>query len=98
MSDGTPTLSQWVQAAQAKGYRYLGISDHSQSAAYAGGLKADQLKQQEEEIRTINERKTGSISSGGSNPISCLTGLWIIPNRNWPASILSSPRFIPVSI
>jgi DNA polymerase (family X) len=58
MSDGTPTLSQWVQAAQAKGYRYLGISDHSQSASYAGGLKADQLNRQEEEIRKINERQS----------------------------------------
>ena len=55
LSDGTPTLSQWVQAAQTKGYRYLGISDHSQSAFYAGGLKSEQLKRQEEEIRRLNE-------------------------------------------
>ena len=55
LSDGTPTLSQWVQAAQTKGYRYLGISDHSQSAFYAGGLKSEQLKRQEEDIRRLNE-------------------------------------------
>ena len=55
LSDGTPALSQWIQAAQTKGYRYLGISDHSQSAAYAGGLKSEQLKRQEEEIRRLNE-------------------------------------------
>ena len=57
LSDGTPALSQWIQAAQTKGYRYLGISDHSQSAAYAGGLKSEQLKRQEEEIRRLNERQ-----------------------------------------
>ena len=55
LSDGTPTLNQWVQAAQTKGYRYLGISDHSQSAFYAGGLKSEQLKEQEKEIRRLNE-------------------------------------------
>ncbi|RPH90484.1 MAG: DNA polymerase/3'-5' exonuclease PolX [Desulfobacteraceae bacterium] len=56
-SDGTPTLSQWVQAAQTKGYRYLGISDHSQSAFYAGGLKLEELDRQEEEIRLVNDRQ-----------------------------------------
>ena len=56
-SDGTPTLSQWVQAAQTKGYRYLGISDHSQSAFYAGGLKLEALDRQEEEIRRVNDRQ-----------------------------------------
>ena len=55
LSDGTPTLNQWILAAQTKGYRYLGISDHSQSAFYAGGLKSEQLKEQEKEIRRINE-------------------------------------------
>ena len=59
LSDGTPSLSQWVQAAREKGYQYLGISDHSQSAAYAGGLKSDQLNQQEAEIRKINDRQKG---------------------------------------
>jgi DNA polymerase (family 10) len=54
LSDGTPTLSQWAQAAQTKGYRYLGVSDHSQSAFYAGGLNSEQLKRQEEEIRRLN--------------------------------------------
>ncbi|MBI5582575.1 MAG: DNA polymerase/3'-5' exonuclease PolX [Deltaproteobacteria bacterium] len=53
-SDGTPTPSQWAQAAREKGYGYLGLSDHSQSAAYAGGLKAEQLREQEAEIRKIN--------------------------------------------
>jgi DNA polymerase (family 10) len=53
-SDGTPTPDQWAQAAREKGYAYLGLSDHSQTAAYAGGLKAEQLREQEAEIRKTN--------------------------------------------
>jgi DNA polymerase (family 10) len=53
-SDGTPTPGQWVEAAREKGYSYLGLSDHSQTAAYAGGLKAEQLRDQEAEIQKIN--------------------------------------------
>ncbi len=56
-SDGTPTLSQWVQAADQAGLKYLGISDHSQSAAYAGGLKTDQLEKQRAEIAAINQKQ-----------------------------------------
>lgn len=56
-SDGTPSLSQWIQAAREKGLTYLGISDHSQSASYAGGLKPEQLKAQKEEIALLNREQ-----------------------------------------
>jgi len=56
-SDGTSTLSQWVQAADQAGLKYLGISDHSQSAAYAGGLKTDQLEKQRAEIAALNQKQ-----------------------------------------
>lgn len=38
------------------GYRYLGISDHSQSAFYAGGLKPNAVKKQWREIEELNQR------------------------------------------
>jgi DNA polymerase (family 10) len=56
-SDGTPTPAQWVEAAAAYGLKYLGISDHSQSAAYAGGLKVEELEKQRQEIAALNERQ-----------------------------------------
>ncbi len=57
LSDGTPSLSQWIQAAQKQGLHYLGISDHSQTAAYAGGLKPEQLKEQRAEIALWNRKQ-----------------------------------------
>ncbi|MEW6186854.1 MAG: DNA polymerase/3'-5' exonuclease PolX [Thermodesulfobacteriota bacterium] len=57
LSDGTPTLAQWVEAAEKAGLNYLGISDHSRSAAYAGGLKVENLEQQRKEIEAINKKQ-----------------------------------------
>lgn len=54
-SDGENTLEELVRAAQAAGFSYLGISDHSQSAAYAGGLKIPVIEKQRLEIAKLNE-------------------------------------------
>ena len=42
-SDGTVTIAEWAEAAKHAGYEWIGITDHSQSAAYAGGLRADDV-------------------------------------------------------
>jgi DNA polymerase (family 10) len=55
-SDGTASLEEMVIAAKKLGFEYIGISDHSQSAFYAQGLKADVLKEQEKEIRAVQEK------------------------------------------
>ena len=55
-SDGTASLDQMVSAAGKLGYRYIGISDHSQTAVYAQGLKNDDLKAQEKEIREVQDK------------------------------------------
>lgn len=57
-SDGRHSLEEMAEAARKLGYRYLGISDHSQSAHYAGGLKPDQVKRQWEAIDALNVRWT----------------------------------------
>ncbi len=54
-SDGVNSLSQMAEACIALGYKYLVISDHSQSAFYANGLKEDRLYQQWEEIDQLNK-------------------------------------------
>ena len=54
-SDGHHTLLQMAQACQQRGYQYLGISDHSRTAAYAGGLPVARVVQQHEEIDRLNE-------------------------------------------
>ena len=53
-SDGANTLEEMANAAVKRGYQYLAVSDHSQSAAYAGGLKQEDIIRQHEEIDRLN--------------------------------------------
>jgi DNA polymerase (family 10) len=55
-SDGTATIEEMANAAKERGWEYIGISDHSESAFYAGGLKRDKLLLQHEEIDRLNEQ------------------------------------------
>jgi len=55
-SDGADSLEEMVRGCRDAGFEYIGISDHSQSAFYAGGLKADDLKRQREEILALREK------------------------------------------
>ena len=56
-SDGFNTIQQMAESAIKLGWEYLGIADHSQSAAYAGGMKADEIKKQMKEIDELNEKQ-----------------------------------------
>lgn len=53
-SDGGATILEMANAAIALGWRYLGISDHSQSNTYAGGLAREAIIKQQDEIAVIN--------------------------------------------
>jgi DNA polymerase (family X) len=48
-----------VEAAQERGYRYLGITDHSQSLKIAGGVPEAELWQQIRRIDRLNEKLKG---------------------------------------
>jgi DNA polymerase (family X) len=49
-SDGVNSLDELIGAARARGWKFLGLSDHSQSAYYAGGLKLPDLERQKAEV------------------------------------------------
>jgi DNA polymerase (family 10) len=55
-SDGADTLADMAQATRSHGYAYLGLTDHSQSAHYAGGLKQDEVLAQQRLVDKLNER------------------------------------------
>jgi len=60
-SDGTATIEELAAGARSMGLGYLGLCDHSQAAAYAGGLDAERVRQQHDEIDAINRRSTGAF-------------------------------------
>lgn len=53
-SDGKNTVLEMAEACRSLGLHYFGIADHSQYAAYAGGLKEEDVLRQHEEIDRLN--------------------------------------------
>ncbi|MEO8276403.1 MAG: DNA polymerase/3'-5' exonuclease PolX [Thermoanaerobaculia bacterium] len=53
-SDGIAPLATMAEAAARLGWEYLGIADHSRAAAYAGGLDAERVRRQWDEIDRWN--------------------------------------------
>jgi DNA polymerase (family 10) len=54
-SDGSNTIAQMASVSQQSGYSYLVMTDHSQAAFYANGLKWDKIIQQQQEIEKLNK-------------------------------------------
>ncbi|MEJ6620310.1 MAG: DNA polymerase/3'-5' exonuclease PolX, partial [Opitutae bacterium] len=54
-SDGRNTLEEMTEEADARGWEYLGISDHSKSSFQANGLDEVRLHKQVNAIRELNE-------------------------------------------
>jgi len=55
-SDGASTLEALVAAAKRMGLEYIGITDHSESAFYAGGLTPEDVRKQHRAIDALNRR------------------------------------------
>ena len=58
-SDGKATIAEMARGAQARGWTYIGITDHSQAAFYAGGLSRERVLAQHDEIDELNATLDG---------------------------------------
>ena len=56
-SDGVDTLQDMATAAEENGYSYLGLTDHSQTASYAGGLQPAEVLAQQREVERLNRKR-----------------------------------------
>lgn len=92
-SDGVDTITELANACQKRGFKYLGISDHSQTAVYARGLKIADLKAQWAEIDAYNEtNKDFYIFKGIESEILADGSL------DYPAEILRELDFVIASV
>lgn len=55
-SDGTHTAEAMARAAKARGYEYAGITDHSQSLKFAGGVTIEDLRAHVDEVHPLTDR------------------------------------------
>ena len=96
-SDGKFSIEEMARACIERGYSYLGMTDHSKTAAYAGGLSIDEVKQQWEEIDEVNARLAGE-----GHEFLVLKGIEsdILPNGDldYPEDILQGFDFIIASV
>jgi DNA polymerase (family 10) len=58
-SDGSISIEALAIACREAGYAYVGLTDHSRSAGYAGGLSVEAVQRQWAEIDAVNARLTG---------------------------------------
>jgi histidinol phosphatase-like PHP family hydrolase len=54
-SDGEGTIAEMAEAAAARGYQFIAITDHSKGLKIAGGIDEEQLRQQADEIGSVND-------------------------------------------
>ncbi len=92
-SDGKHSLREMAEHCRDMGFEYLGMSDHSRTAFYAGGLEIERIKQQQEEIDQLNREMA---------PFRIFKGIEsdILPDGSldYPDEVLASFDFIVASI
>jgi len=55
-SDGVNTIEEMAAECIRRGFEYLVLSDHSQSAFYANGLKEDRIREQHKQVDELNKK------------------------------------------
>jgi DNA polymerase (family 10) len=55
-SDGLASVEEMAMECRRQGYGWMALSDHSRSAAYAGGLSAERLAEQRAEVEALNRK------------------------------------------
>jgi DNA polymerase (family 10) len=58
-SDGANTIAEMAAAAQERGYKYIAITDHSQSLKITNGLTEQRLRQHIKAIDKLNAKLSG---------------------------------------
>jgi DNA polymerase (family 10) len=65
-SDGTNTIEEMALAAEAHGYLYLAITDHSKALAMTNGLSVERVLAHAAAIRKLNEKLKGITLLAGT--------------------------------
>ncbi|MEX5213002.1 MAG: DNA polymerase/3'-5' exonuclease PolX [Nitrospiraceae bacterium] len=92
-SDGSSTLEEMVEEARRLGYRYIGISDHSQSAFYANGLKEDRIREQHAAIDALRKRLPDILILKGIEADILVDGA-----MDYPDEVLAAFDFVIASV
>jgi DNA polymerase (family 10) len=92
-SDGAGTLAEMAEAARERGYRFLAISDHTQSLGIANGLTPERLSAQRAEIDALNEQWTDFCLLQG-----CELEIKADGSLDFPDAVLAELDFVVASV
>ena len=92
-SDGVNSIGEMADAARKLGWHYLGIADHSKSAAYAGGLSEEKVRDQLKEIDALNGKMKGFRIFRGTECDILVNG-----DLDWSDTVLASFDYVVASI
>lgn len=92
-TDGRDSILEMAQAAQALGYEYLAITDHSKETRVAGGLGDARMAKHLERIRRVGEKLDGIELLAGSEVDIKKDG-----SLDYPASLLKQMDVVVCSV
>lgn len=92
-SDGANSIKEMAEAAAALGREYQAITDHSRSSGYAGGLSAERLERQIDEVHEANETLNGRIALLAGSEVDILAN----GRLDYPDSILETLDWVVAS-
>ncbi len=97
-SDGAHTLRQMAERARQMGLSYFGICDHSRSLKIANGMPVERVREQQDEIRRLNEE----FEHDGGPPFRLFSGIEsdILADGalDYPDDVLASFDFVVASV
>jgi len=74
-TDGRATLEEMAEAASARGYEYVAITDHSKALAMANGLDEKRVVEFAKRVREINRNGLAHFGNRQGAPIRVFSGL-----------------------
>ncbi|MBT6851830.1 MAG: DNA polymerase/3'-5' exonuclease PolX [Opitutae bacterium] len=93
-SDGRNTLEEMTAEADARGWEYLGIADHSKASFQANGLDEDRLAKQVAAIRELNESGKFRCHVFAGSEVDVLSG----GKLDFEDSVLDSLDYVVASV
>lgn len=92
MSDGSATMRELAREARRRGYKYIGLTDHSPSLSVAHGVSAEDLLASVEEARSVSEEEGITVLRGSEVDILEDGSL------DYPRDVLSQLDFVIASV
>jgi DNA polymerase (family 10) len=92
-SDGSGTVGEMLDAALGAGLSWFGLSDHSPTASYAGGLTVERLRMQQEEIDEEAAKRPGLAVLKGTESDILADG-----SLDYPREVLDRFDFVVASV